>query len=144
MAVRSVIALGLCASLVSGCAGYGTFLREELDIPITDGTMSETSSVGITRFAIAECYSGEHERFFGVTLYSSDHLHAVRIVQNPIGPITVAVPGQNGYYEPLSCPRVVGALRPLSSGSGKVQLVSGQIQFVCDRLKGSAVFGSCT
>jgi hypothetical protein len=140
--VLSAIALGSCFSM-AGCAGYKEFIEDETDTTRTEGRF-EASGVGAVpwSFAAEECESGDHEGFFGVTFVSQDKQHAVRVVRNPIGPMTVAIasPQDPEVYVPLDCKAVVGSIRRTGIRVNHVPVVTGEVRFLCEGLRGAAIF----
>jgi len=138
--------LGLCVAMsaaCAGCAGYQEFLEDQTDTAATAGSVEASGDpAGIWTFPVTQCASGMREGFFGVTLQSEDGQHAVRIVRNPVGPMTVAVraPGSNEEYVPVSCRAVVGSVRGTGTRINGIGVLVGEIRFACANLRGAARF----
>ena len=138
---RSVV-LACSVVIVGGCSGYEKFLREQSGTPETDGSIEASGAVlGTWSFAIRGCESGASEGFYGVTFHSDDKLHAVRLVHNAVGPMTVAVnlPGSDQFAE-VPCYAVVGKLERTGVKINSVPVLRGTIQLACEGLRGAAVF----
>ena len=128
---------------ISGCASYGEFLMDQSETVVTDGTVEFSGSPGGPwSFRVEDCSSGMREGFFGVTLASEDGQHAVRIVRNPVGPMTVAlsVPNRPGEFAEMKCRAVVGEVHSTNVRINAVPVVAGSVRFACENVRGAATF----
>ncbi|MBI5536432.1 MAG: hypothetical protein HY898_27165 [Deltaproteobacteria bacterium] len=146
-ALAATIAWSACCLVLpctsSGCAGYQEFLEDQTDTAPTAGTIEASGApAGVWTFPVGHCASGMREGFYGVTLMSEDKQHAVRIVRNPIGPMTVAfrAPGSNEEYVAVPCRAVVGSMRGTGTRINGVAVLSGDVRFSCENLRGAARF----
>jgi hypothetical protein len=137
-------ALAACATaaLLSGCAGYETFIRDVSDMPVTNGTVKEWNDKGSWEYRVDHCTSGGREGFYGITLHSDDGQHSVRLVRNPVGPMTVAIDtvGRDAWFVPVTCRAVDASIRPTGWATNHVPVLTGEVRFACDGLRGAAVF----
>lgn len=130
-----------CAS--AGCAGYQEFLEDQTNtIPLVGTIEASGEPAGVWTFPVGHCASGMREGFFGVTLMSEDKLHAVRIVRNPVGPMTVAfrAAGEGEEFVAVSCRAVVGSLHGTGTRINGVSVLAGDVRFSCANLRGAARF----
>ena len=130
-----------CAS--AGCAGYQEFLEDQTDTVAIAGTVEASGDpAGVWSFPVEQCESGMREGFYGVTLMSEDRQRAVRIVRNPVGPMTVAVlvPGSSEEYVAVPCRAVVGSVRGTGTRINHIGVVVGEVRFSCTNLRGAARF----
>jgi hypothetical protein len=136
------LCLGLsCAAW--GCAGYQEFIEDQADMPPTNGIAEASGgSVGTWSANLKSCTSGMREGFFGITLQSEDGLHLIRVVRNPVGPMTVAVnvPGAQGEFVAVPCRAVVGAVTGTGTRINGITVVTGDVRFSCTNLRGAARF----
>ena len=140
MLARSLLLLAPWAW--AGCAGYAEFIEDQVDFTPVAGTIESSGGPsGPWKMDVASCDSGMRDGFFGVTLSSQDGRHSVRLVKNPVGPMTVAVnvPGADGYLE-VPCQAVVGSVVRTGTRINSIPVLKGDVRFVCQGLRGAATF----
>lgn len=135
-------ALGLGGAGLVGCAGYERFVRDVADMPPTQGTVQAWGATGVEQFQVDACSSGAREGFYGITLHSADRRLSVRFVHNPVGPMTVAVntPLPTQTFASIRCSAVEASLRPTGVSVNHVPVLTGEVRFACEGLRGSAIF----
>jgi len=133
-----LLLLALCTS--PGCAAYGRFLDDQSDARTIAGTIESAGGpTGAWTFEVEDCDSGMREGFYGVTLFSKDRRRAVRVVRNPVGPMTIAVGAGDEFVE-VPCRAVVGAVNRTGTRINNIPVLTGEIRFSCSGLRGSATF----
>jgi hypothetical protein len=138
--VSWVVLLAACGG--PGCASYGQFLEEQADFAPTAGTIESFGGpTGTWTIQVSDCDSGMRDGFYGVTLRAADSRHSVRLVRNPVGPMTLAVnvPGADEFLE-VPCRAVVGSVQRTGTRINSVPVLKGDVRFVCEGLRGSATF----
>lgn len=123
---------------------YTPFVEEQIGLRSTDGAFeADGGNAGTWKLPITDCSSGLREGFYGVTFDVGHGAQSVRLVRAPIGPMMVALRGADGDYQSLHCAAVVGSIGTTGIRVNKVSVLAGQVQLVCDGLRGSARF-SCS
>ncbi len=127
--------------MLGSCAGYQELLEDATGTVPNNGWFEGSGETqGVWRMHVTQCQSGERESFYGVTFGSDDDTRAVRIVRNPVGPMTVAVSSSQGEFSAIACTEVRGSIRPTGVRINGVRVVTGEIQVLCNGLKGAARF----
>lgn len=138
MLLRWLSVFAACS--LSACAAYGAFLEDQSQARQNAGTIESAGSpAGTFTFEVDDCDSGMREAFYGVTLLSKDRRHAVRVVRNPVGPMTIAVAVGDEFVQ-VPCRAIVGSIKGTGTRINNVPVLTGDVRFACSGLRGSATF----